>query len=150
MSFQTNQLIKNHKICNLRTHASQSIGSADQLVVNLQAEISTTGNYERSTDMLLLIEVSSVGSSGTLLIVGKDAVPGPGSYDADFVTLASITAAGDYYAVVQGIRGVFKLYTTVGTDAVVWGAKGVTFDAQKRPVVQADATAKVVTYGTGR
>jgi hypothetical protein len=150
MSFQTNQLIKNHKICNLRTHADQTQGSADQLVVNLQEEISTTGNYERSTDMLLIIEVTDINSTGTLVVVGKDAVPGPGSYDADFVTLATITATGIYYAVVQGIRGVFKLYTTVANATVAWGAKGVTFDAQKRPVVQADATAKVVTYGTGR
>jgi hypothetical protein len=150
MSFQSNAIAKNHKICNLRTHADQTQGSADQLVVNLQEEISTTGNYERSTDMLVIVEVTTVNSTGTLLIVAKDAVPGPGTYDADFGTLASITAAGVYYFVLQGIRGVLKLYTTVANATVAWGAKGVTFDAQKRPVVQTDATVKVLTYGTGR
>ena len=143
-------IIKNHKICNLRTHGTHSVGAADQLVVNLQAEIGNTGNYERSTDMLIIIEVTNVNSNGTLLIVGKDAVPGPGSYDADFATITSITAAGIYYMIVQGIRGVFKLYATAGTQNIDWGAKGITFDAQKRPVVQADATVKAVTYGTGR
>jgi hypothetical protein len=141
---------KNNKICNLRTHATQTQGAADQLVVELQEEISTKGLYERSTDMLVLIEVTTVNSTGTLTIVGKDAVPGSSSYDADFASIPVISAAGLYYFVVQGIRGRFKLGATVANASVDWSAKGITFDAQRRPVVQTDATAKTVTYGTGR
>lgn len=144
------QIVKNNKICNLRSHAAQTPGAADQLVVELQQEIGTTGHYERSTDMLVLVEVTNVNTTGTLTIVGQDAVPGSSSYDADFASIPVINAAGLYYFVVQGIRGRFKLNATVASANVEWNAKGITFDAQKRPVVQTDGTSKTVTYGTGR
>lgn len=140
-------VLSNHKIMYCRAHASQEVGAADQLEIDLQE--AANGLYERSNTVLLLIEVTNVNSTGTLDIVVEDADI-DGTYDADYATIDQITAAGLYYAVLKNIRNSFKLAATVASAAVVWGAIGVGFDATRAPVVQTDGTELDVTYSTGR
>lgn len=142
-------ILSNHKVMSLRVAANQTAGSADQLVVNLQEQDTDTGLYERTTDVLVVIEVTNVNTTGDLTVVAKDSNDGT-TYDADFATLANIDEAGLYVAHLKGVRNYLKLYTTVADATVAWGAIGIGFNAVRKPVVQTDATEVTVTYGTGR
>lgn len=146
-------IFSNHKIVNLRTHASQSIGAAYQPAAagkDLMAENPNfLGQRERTRRGLLLVEVTDVGTGGTLDVVVQDSPDGT-TWDADFNTLAQIDSTGLYAADIKDIERYIRLSATAGTDAVVWGAKMIGFEAARRPVYQADATLITVTTGSGR
>jgi hypothetical protein len=139
-------ILTNHKVCQLRVSAAQDIGTANQLAIDLQ-EINSAGIRERSTELLVIIEVSDI-NGGTLTIVGIDAVPGSTEFDLDYATAEAITANGLYLIEISNIKGEFKLRSTVADAAVTWSAVGVSFNPQRRPVVQTDGTELAVTYGT--
>lgn len=141
-------IMSNHKIVYVRAHASQGISTVVSAVVDLMAE-AEHGLHERNTGGLLLIEVTDVNSTGTLDIVVQDSPDGV-TYDADFATIEQITAAGLYAVVLKGMNRYVRFSSVVASAAVVWGAIGVSFDAERRPVKQASATELEVTYGTGR
>jgi hypothetical protein len=145
MSFSSS-IIDNHKVCNLRTLATQTVGTANQLAVDLQEANTTTGIRERSTELMVIVTVTDINSS-SLIVVGIDAVPGSTEFDLDYATATTITANGIYIFEIKNIKGEFKLRSTVGAS-VVWGAIGVSFNPQRRPVVQTDATELDITYGT--
>lgn len=142
-------IFSNHKIADLRVHASQSIGNEDQLVIDLQELSDVPGIRERTTKGLILVEVTLVDNGGTLDLVGKDSIDGV-TYDADFVTIPQIDAVGLYAFEVDGIQRYFFLDSTVATDAVEWGAKFIGFDAQRRPVKQTDSTRLTPVYASDR
>ena len=138
-------IVKSHKVCNLRTSAAQSSGTANQLAVDLQ-EVSATGFRERSTSMLVIVTVTNI-NGGTLIVVGIDALPNSTEFDLDYVTAATISADGIYLIEIKEIKGEFRLRSTADAT-ITWGAIGVSFNATRRPVVQTDATVLTTTYGT--
>ena len=146
---QRRDILANHKVCDLRVHASQEVGAADQLTIDLMELSDSPGLYERTAKGLLIIEVSALEAGGTLDIILEDSPDGT-TYDADFATLDQIDATGLYVAVVDGINRYFNLAATVGTAAVTWGAKFVGFEATRAPVKQTDATELTTTYASDR
>lgn len=146
-------IFSNHKIVNLRSHAEQTAGAAYQPSSSgsdLMAENPNfLGQRERTRRGLLLIEVTSVGTGGTLNIIVQDSPDGT-TWDADFATLTQITATGLYVADIKDIERYIRLAATAATDTVAWNAKMVGFEAARRPVYQADSTELTVTKGTGR
>lgn len=141
-------ILANHKIADLRVSASQDIGTANQLDIDLMELSDSPGLYERTSKGLVLVEVTDV-SGGTLDLIMSDS-PDDVTYDADFATIEQIDATGLYAFVVDGINRHFRLAATVATHAVVWGAKFIGFEAERRPVKQSDVTELTVTYGSGR
>ena len=145
-------ILSNHKICNIRSLASQDAGVANQPDndgVDLQ-EIGDKGLYERNTRGLLLIEVTGVGNAGTLDIIVQDFDHQNEVWDADFLTLEQIDAAGLYHYDLKYFNKKIRLNATVGGNAVSWGAKLVTFDATRRPVKQSDSTLLTGTLASDR
>ena len=98
--------------------------------------------------LLLIADVGSVGTGGTLDIIVQDS-PDQSTWDADFMTLSQIDEAGLYLAEIFDPQRYIRLNVTVGTDSVVWSALYMTFENQRRPVTQI-GTSLTVTYGTGR
>lgn len=142
-------ILANNKFGDLRVHASQDVGAANQLEIDLMELSDSPGIRERTSKGLILIEVTAVAEGGTLDLIVKDSPDGT-TYDADFATLPQIDSTGLYAAVVDGINRYFYLAATVGTAAISWGAKFIGFEAQRRPVKQSDITELAVTYGSGR
>ena len=98
--------------------------------------------------VLLIADVGSVGTGGTLDIIVQDS-PDQATWDADFMTLSQIDEAGLFLAEIFDPQRYIRINVTVGTDAVVWSALFMTFENQRRPVTQV-GTSLTVTYGTGR
>lgn len=143
-------VVHNYKVGNLRTHAEQSIGAANQLAIDLQSEVTAhLGLRERVTRGLLIIYVTAVGAGATLNILAQDSLDNS-TYDADFATLTEIDATGVYIVDLKYFQRYLRLRATVATDAISWGAFFVGVDNQRAPVNQADATALTVTYATDR
>lgn len=143
-------ILSNHKICNMRTVADQTTGTANQTAVDLQEEVTTFLNQrERTSRGLLIIAVTSVGAGGTLDLIVMDSNDNI-TYDTDFATLTQIDAVGLYVADIKDTQRYLMLRATAGTDTVAWGAVFIGFDAQRRPVQQSDATELTVTKGSGR
>jgi len=136
----------------MRTHAQQTTGSAyqpDTTGVDLQAENPNfLGQRERTTKGLLIVFVTAVAEGATLTIVAQDSLDAV-TYDADYATLAAISATGVYICQLRDLQRVLRLLATV-TGNISWGAIMVGFDATRRPVYQVDATSVTVTYGSGR
>jgi len=136
-------ILSNHKAIRVRSGAAQSAGA--ETVPASAIDLFSGGLANRG---LLVIDVSAVASGGKLDIVATDS-PDNDTYDADFATIAQITAAGLYLAVIDDPERYLKFVATVTTNDVTWGAYFITFEEQRRPVTQ-PGTVKAVTYGTGR
>lgn len=98
--------------------------------------------------LLLIADVGSVGTGGTLDLVVQDS-PDRSTWDVDFLTLTQIDTAGLYLCEIFDPERYIRLNATVATDAVVWSALYMTFENQRRPVTQ-QGTVITPTYGTGR
>ena len=98
--------------------------------------------------LLILADVGSIGSSGTLDLIIQDS-PDQSTWDADFITVAQIIAAGLYLIEVYDPNRYIRVNANVSVDAVVWSCLYMTFENQRRPVTQV-GTAPTLTYGTGR
>lgn len=144
-------ILSSHKVCNMRTLASQDAGSTNNLVINLQEAVTAAlGQYERTSRGLLIIGVTSVAAGGLLDIVVQDSLEEGSGYDTDFATIEQIDSVGYYVVDLKNIQRYMYLRSTVSNAAVVWGAIFIGFDAERRPVQQSDTTELDVTYGTGR
>jgi hypothetical protein len=137
----------NNKICYLRAHTTQTAGSANQLELDLQ-EVNDQGLNERTTDLLVIVEVSDA-NGGTLSLIAQDSQDGT-TWDADFATTEDVDADGLAFFVIRGIRQYFRLRTTVASATMTWGAVGIGLNAQRRPVKQTDGTELTVTYASDR
>ena len=98
--------------------------------------------------LVLLVDVGSVGTGGTLDLIVQDSTD-QSTWDADFLTLDQIIAAGLYACVIFDPYRYIRLNVNVSVDAVVWSGLFMTYENQRRPVTQ-QATFVTPTYGTGR
>jgi hypothetical protein len=105
-------------------------------------------NSQLPNRVLLIIDIGSVGSGGTLDLIVQDS-PDQSTWDVDFLTIAQITEAGLFLVEIFDPERYVRLNVTVGTDTVNWSALYMTFENQRRPVTQI-GTALTPTYGTGR
>ena len=137
-------ILSNHKVVNIKALASQSPGTAVTTAKDLMA-VADIGIRERNTRGLLLIEVTDVNTTGDITITIETSKDNS-TWDADFATLTNIAAAGLYMVDVKYLSRYVKLSSVCADAAVVWGAKLITFDAERRPVKQADATEITITY----
>jgi hypothetical protein len=141
-------ILSNHKVVNVKTHATQTTGTAATTAKDLQA-IAENGLRERNTHGLLVIFVTNVNSTGDITITIQDSLDNS-SFDDDFAVLTNIAAAGVYVADIKGMKRYVKLSSVCADANVDWGAIMITFDAERRPVKQADSTTLTVTYATDR
>ena len=95
-----------------------------------------------------MADVGSVGTDGTLDLIIQDS-PDQSTWDADFITVAQITAAGLYLIEVYDPNRYIRVNANVSVDAVVWACLFMTYENQRRPVTQV-GTSPTLTYGTGR
>jgi len=137
-------ILSNHRIARLRSVADETAGAAANSPAT-EIDLFTGGLANRA---LILIDVTTVASGGTLDIVVQDSSD-DSTYDTDFLTIPQITAAGLYLVVVDDPNRYLRLLHDVDTNTVTWGAYLITFEEQRRPVTQA-GTVLTGTYGTGR
>ena len=104
--------------------------------------------HQLPNSLLILADVGSIGSSGTLDLIIQDS-PDQSTWDADFITVAQIIAAGLYLIEVYDPKRYIRVNANVSVDAVVWSCVYMTYENQRRPVTQV-GTAPTLTYGTGR
>lgn len=136
-------ILSNHKVELIRSGAVQTPGAATVPATALNLHSGGLANRA-----LLIIDVSAVATNGDLTIVAQDSSDGT-TYDADFATIANITAVGLYTAVIDDPNKFIRFAATVADANVTWGAYLVTFEEQRRPVTQA-GTNLAITYGTDR
>ena len=141
-------ILSNHKVVNVKTHATQTTGTAVTTAKDLM-EVAENGLRERSSRGLLVVFVTAVNTTGDITLTVQDSNDDV-TYDADFVTLTKIEAAGVYIADLKGIRRYFKISSVCADANVDWGAILITFDAERKPVKQSDTTELTVTYGSSR
>lgn len=141
-------ILSNHKVVNVKTHATQSVGTAATSAKDLM-EVAENGLRERSSRGLLVVFVTDVNTTGDIILTVQDSND-DSTYDTDFITLTKIEAAGVYIADLKGIRRYFKISSVCADANVDWGAVLITFDAERKPVKQSDTTELTATYGSGR
>jgi hypothetical protein len=137
-------ILSNHKVVNVKTHATQTVGTAATSAKDLMA-VADKGLRERNTRGLLLIFVTAVNTTGDITITIQTSKDNS-TWDNDFAVLTNIAAIGVYIADVKYLSRYVRLSSVCADANVDWGALFVTFDAERRPVKQADATALTVDY----
>ena len=139
-------MLSNYKFGYFQQAVSDAAGAAanapDDDGVDLWADV------QLPNSLLILADVGSVGSSGTLDLIIQDS-PDQSTWDADFITVDQITEAGLYLIEVYDPDRYIRVNANVTTDAVVWSCLYMTYENQRRPVTQVGTTA-TLTYGTGR
>ena len=128
----------------------QAVSDAAGAAANAPSDngIDLWANTQLPNRVLFIADVGSVGSGGTLDLIIQDSKD-QSIWDADFLTIAQITAAGLYLVEIFDPERYLRVNVTVGTDAVVWSGLYMTFENQRRPVTQIGTTL-IPTYGTGR
>lgn len=136
-------ILSNHRVMVVQDHASEAAGSAAANTSSI--DLFTYGLANRA---LMIINVTSVGTGGTLDLIVQDS-DDDSIFDADFLTIPQITDTGLYLVVIDDPARYMRVNHDAGTDAVAWSAYLVTFEEQRRPVAQQGAVL-TGTYGTGR
>ena len=139
-------IMNNYKFGYFQQAVSDSSGAAANAPDNDGVDLWTANQLPNR--VLLIADVGSVGTGGTLDIIVQDSSD-KSTWDVDFLTVAQIDEAGLYLVEIFDPMRYLRLNVTVGTDAVVWSALYMTFENQRRPVTQI-GTVPTVTYGTGR
>jgi len=137
-------IISNNKVEIIRSVADEAAGAAANSPTT-EIDLYTGGLANRA---LLIIDVTSVGTGGTLDLVVQDS-DDDSTYDADFITIPQITETGLYLVVIDDPKRYLRVNHDVDTDTVNWGAYLVTFEEQRCPVTQT-GTVLTGTYGSGR
>lgn len=139
-------MLNNYKFGYFQQAVSDAAGAAanapDDDGVDLWASV------QLPNSVLILADVGSVGSSGTLDLIIQDSED-QSTWDEDFITVAQITAAGLYLIEVYDPHRYIRVNANVSVDAVVWSCLFMTFENQRRPVTQVGST-PTLTYGTLR
>jgi len=139
-------MLSNYKFGYFQQAVSDAAGAAanapDDDGVDLWAD------HQLPNSLMILADVGSVGSSGTLDLIIQDS-PDQTTWDEDFLTVDQITEAGLYLVEVYDPNRYIRVNVDVSVDAVVWSCLFMTFENQRRPVTQVGTTA-TLTYGTGR
>lgn len=139
-------IVNNFKFGYFQQAVSDANGAAANAPDDDGVNLWVSGQLPNS--IMLILDVGSVGGGGTLDIIVQDSADQT-TWDADFLTLDQIDAAGLYLCHVYDPNQYVRLNVTVGTNAVVWSALFMTYENQRRPVTQT-ATVLTPTYGTGR
>jgi hypothetical protein len=141
------QFTENFKLINI--HAAGSMAAADA-AVNMPGDTGVDLWSGGMPDKLvLLIQVTSVGSGGKLDLIVEDSSD-RSTWDADFATLPQITATGVYIAVIKNPKQYVRVNANSTTDAVAFCVLGLSYDEKRRPVTQPTGAVLTVTYGTDR
>ena len=122
--------------------AAAAANAPDDDGVDLWADV------QLPNSLLILADVGSIGSSGTLDLIIQDS-PDQSTWDADFITVDQITVAGLYLIEVYDPMRYVRVNANVSVDAVVWSCLFMTYENQRRPVTQVGTVAGL-TYGTLR
>jgi hypothetical protein len=139
-------ILKNHRVERLRSVSDQTQGAA---VLPGSTYFDMWGNTQLPNRALFIIDVTDVNTTGTLILVFQDCETAAGTYDADFCTVATISAAGLYLVDLVDFKRYLRCSSTVANATVNWGGYMVTFEDQRRPVTQSGTTCSL-TYGSGR
>lgn len=144
-------IFNNNKVFKFLSYTAEGVGTNNYPSTNGQDmwEKGDKGLYERNNRCLLIIDVVSVNSSGTLDITVEDYGTDDLTWDTDFCILSQITAAGLYIADIKWFRQYLRLSAKATVDTIDWAAYGIGFDATRRPVVQ-DGTIIHPTYASDR
>jgi hypothetical protein len=147
-------ILSNHRVEILKSLTLQGAGAAT-LPGAGYFDMWATGTappplqYQRPQRALFVIDVTIVVATGTLILVFQDCDTSDGTYDVDFATAATITAAGLYLIDLPDFKRYLKCVATVANANVTWAGYMITFEDRWRPVDQSGA-ALALTYGTGR
>ena len=139
-------ILSNYKFGYFQQAVSDAAGAAANAPDDDGVDLWTSVQLPNS--LLILADVGSVGSSGTLDLIIQDSSDQT-TWDEDFITVAQITAAGLYLIEVYDPHRYVRVNANVTTDAVVWSCLYMTYENQRRPVTQV-GTKPTLTYGTGR
>lgn len=137
-------ILSNHKVEIIRSVADEVAGAAANSPAT-EIDLYTNGLANRA---LLVIDVVDVNTTGTLALIVQDS-DDDSTYDADFMTIPTITEAGLYLVVIDDPKRYLRVNHDVDTATVKWGAYLITFEEQRRPVTQS-GTVLTATYGAGR
>jgi hypothetical protein len=136
-------ILSNNKVALVRSGAAQTPGT-----ISVPATPLNLWDGGLANRALLIVDVSAVATNGDLTIIAQDSADGT-NYDADFATVANITATGLYLVVIDDPNQYLRFSCVCADANVTWSGVLVTFEEQRRPVSQ-PGTELAVTYGTGR
>jgi len=139
-------MLSNYKFGYFQHAVSDAAGAAANAPDDDGVDLWTATQLPNS--LLILADVGSVGTDGTLDLIIQDS-PDQSTWDADFITVAQITAAGLYLIEVYDPKRYIRVNANVSVDAVVWSCLYMTYENQRRPVTQV-GTKPTLTYGTDR
>ena len=139
-------MLSNYKFGYFQQAVSDAAGAAANAPDDDGVDLWTATQLPNS--LLILADVGSVGTDGTLDLIIQDS-PDQSTWDADFITVAQITAAGLYLIEVYDPKRYIRVNANVSVDAVVWSCLYMTYENQRRPVTQV-GTKPTLTYGTDR
>ena len=139
-------MLSNYKFGYFQQAVSDAAGAAANAPDDDGVDLWATVQLPNS--LLILADVGSIGSSGTLDLIIQDS-PDQSTWDADFITVAQIIAAGLYLIEVYDPKRYIRVNANVSVDAVVWSCLFMTYENQRRPVTQV-GTVSTLVYGTGR
>lgn len=139
-------MLSNYKFGYFQQAVSDANGAAANAPDDDGIDLWTADQLPNS--LLIIADVGSVGGGGTLDLIVQDS-PDQTTWDADFITVAQIDAAGIFLIPVYDPMRYVRVNVTVGTNAVVWSCLYMTYENQRRPVTQI-GTEPTLTYGTGR
>lgn len=128
----------------------QAISDANGAAANAPDDdgIDLWADVQLPNSLMILADVGDVSGGSTLDLIIQDS-PDKSTWDADFITVAQIVAAGLYLIEVYDPMRYVRVNVTVGTAACVWSCLFMTYENQRRPVTQV-GTKPTLTYGTGR
>jgi len=139
-------MLNNYKFGYFQQAVSDAAGAAANAPDDNGVDLWTASQLPNS--VLIIADVGSIGSSGTLDLIVQDSSD-QSTWDADFITVAQIVAAGLYLIEVYDPNRYIRVNVNVSVDAVVHSLLYMTYENQRRPVTQV-GTSPTLTYGTGR
>lgn len=139
-------MLNNYKFGYFQQAVSDAAGAAANAPDDDGVDLWTANQLPNS--LLILADVGSIGSSGTLDLIIQDSSD-QSTWDEDFITVAQIDAAGLFLIEVYDPNRYIRVNANVSVDAVVWSCLYMTYENQRRPVTQV-GTVATLTYGTDR
>ena len=138
-------MLNNHRIIQILT---STVGSTSPANAPNNAGIDLWENNQLPNRLLMVVDVSAIGTGGSLDLIVQDSADGT-TWDADFITVPTIDETGLYLIEVDDPERYVRLNHDCTTDVATFSAYFITFEDQRRPVTQ-DGEVLVGTYGTGR
>lgn len=140
-------ILNNNRVSRVRSVAVEAFGDAAANAPTANG-INLRSDNQLPNRALLVIDVSAVATNGTLDLIVQDSPDGT-TWDADFITIPQITAAGLYLVEIDDPEKFVRLNHDAKIANVTWGAYLITFENQRCPVKQ-DGSVLAGVYGAGR